>query len=55
MERVRDHAQGLGLACLGEAESVLVGPAGNHEFFLHLRTPTGSGPEPRRADPERPA
>ena len=24
---------------LAEAESVLVGPSGNHEFFLHLRMP----------------
>jgi 23S rRNA (cytidine1920-2'-O)/16S rRNA (cytidine1409-2'-O)-methyltransferase len=37
--RVRDHAAGLGLEVLGEAESVLVGPSGNHEFFLHLRVP----------------
>jgi 23S rRNA (cytidine1920-2'-O)/16S rRNA (cytidine1409-2'-O)-methyltransferase len=41
--RVREHAEGLGLACLGEAESVLTGPSGNHEFFLHLRVP-GAGP-----------
>jgi 23S rRNA (cytidine1920-2'-O)/16S rRNA (cytidine1409-2'-O)-methyltransferase len=37
--RVRDHARSLGLEVVGEAESVLVGPAGNHEFFLHLRVP----------------
>jgi len=37
--RVRDHAAGLSLEVLGEAESVLVGPSGNHEFFLHLRVP----------------
>jgi 23S rRNA (cytidine1920-2'-O)/16S rRNA (cytidine1409-2'-O)-methyltransferase len=37
--RVREHAQGLGLECVAEAESVLVGPSGNHEFFLHLRAP----------------
>ncbi len=24
---------------VAEAESVLVGPSGNHEFFLHLRVP----------------
>ena len=43
--RVREHAQGLGLEVVAEAESVLVGPSGNHEFFLHLRVPlvtTGS-------------
>ena len=37
--RVREHARELGLDVLGEAESVLVGPSGNHEFFLHLRVP----------------
>jgi 23S rRNA (cytidine1920-2'-O)/16S rRNA (cytidine1409-2'-O)-methyltransferase len=37
--RVRDHAISLGLEPLAEVESVLVGPSGNHEFFLHLRVP----------------
>jgi len=37
--RVRDHALGLGLAVVAQAESVLVGPSGNHEYFLHLRVP----------------
>ncbi|MEX1344416.1 MAG: TlyA family RNA methyltransferase [Candidatus Limnocylindrales bacterium] len=37
--RVRDHAVQLGLEVVAEAESVLVGPSGNHEFFLHLRVP----------------
>jgi len=37
--RVRDHASRLGLTCLAEVESPLVGPSGNHEFFLHLRSP----------------
>ena len=37
--RVRDHARELGLEVVAEAESVLVGPSGNHEFFLHLRLP----------------
>jgi 23S rRNA (cytidine1920-2'-O)/16S rRNA (cytidine1409-2'-O)-methyltransferase len=41
VSRVREHAEALGLEVLGEAESVLVGPAGNHEFFLHLRDPGG--------------
>lgn len=42
--RVRDHARALGLGVVGEAESVLVGPSGNHEFFLHLRVPArGAG------------
>jgi 23S rRNA (cytidine1920-2'-O)/16S rRNA (cytidine1409-2'-O)-methyltransferase len=39
VERVREHAAGLGLEVRGESESQLVGPAGNHEFFLHLRVP----------------
>lgn len=39
VERVRQHALALGLVCLGEAESVLTGPSGNHEWFLHLCVP----------------
>jgi 23S rRNA (cytidine1920-2'-O)/16S rRNA (cytidine1409-2'-O)-methyltransferase len=39
VERVRDHAEALGLEGVGSVESSLVGPAGNHEFFLHLRVP----------------
>jgi 23S rRNA (cytidine1920-2'-O)/16S rRNA (cytidine1409-2'-O)-methyltransferase len=39
VERVTDHARGLGLDVLGSVESPLVGPSGNHEFFLHLRLP----------------
>ena len=41
VDLVRRHAAELGLECLGESESVLVGPAGNHEHFLHLRVPAG--------------
>lgn len=41
VERVRGHATALGLDALGAMESPLVGPAGNHEFFLHLRVPPG--------------
>jgi 23S rRNA (cytidine1920-2'-O)/16S rRNA (cytidine1409-2'-O)-methyltransferase len=37
--RIREHARELGLEVLGEAESVLAGPAGNRESFLHLRVP----------------
>jgi 23S rRNA (cytidine1920-2'-O)/16S rRNA (cytidine1409-2'-O)-methyltransferase len=37
VERVREHAAGIGLEAVGEVESPLVGPAGNHEYFLHLR------------------
>jgi 23S rRNA (cytidine1920-2'-O)/16S rRNA (cytidine1409-2'-O)-methyltransferase len=42
VDRVRAHARGLGLEVVAEAESVLVGPSGNHEFFLHLRVPAGA-------------
>ena len=37
--RVRECAEELGLEVRGEIESPLVGPAGNHEFFLHLVRP----------------
>ena len=37
VERVRACATELGMDVLGAVESPLVGPAGNHEFFLHLR------------------
>jgi 23S rRNA (cytidine1920-2'-O)/16S rRNA (cytidine1409-2'-O)-methyltransferase len=40
--RVREHARDLGLEVVAETESVLVGPSGNHEFFLHLRAPAGA-------------
>jgi len=43
--RVREHAEALGLEVVAESESVLVGPAGNHEFFLHLRVPAPA-PDP---------
>lgn len=39
--RVDAHARELGLESLGSVESPLVGPSGNHEFFLHLRRPVG--------------
>jgi 23S rRNA (cytidine1920-2'-O)/16S rRNA (cytidine1409-2'-O)-methyltransferase len=44
VERVRAHGLGLGLMDLGTVESTLVGPAGNHEFFLHLGVPAGWRP-----------
>jgi 23S rRNA (cytidine1920-2'-O)/16S rRNA (cytidine1409-2'-O)-methyltransferase len=40
--RVREHALELGLEVLGEVESVLPGPSGNRESFLHLRAPGGA-------------
>jgi 23S rRNA (cytidine1920-2'-O)/16S rRNA (cytidine1409-2'-O)-methyltransferase len=42
--RIREHAADLGLDVIAEVESVLVGPAGNHEFFLHLRVPQAGTP-----------
>lgn len=33
---VREAAQEIGLTCLGETESPILGPKGNREFFLHL-------------------
>ena len=36
VDRVRAHAEGLGLRVAGEIESPLLGPAGNHEFLIHL-------------------
>ncbi len=50
--RVRDHALEAGLAVLGEVESPLVGPSGNHEWFLWLRVP---GPVPDPAPSPAPA
>jgi 23S rRNA (cytidine1920-2'-O)/16S rRNA (cytidine1409-2'-O)-methyltransferase len=49
--RIQQHATSLGLEVIAEAESVLVGPSGNHEFFLHLRVP----PAARSRVPEVPA
>jgi 23S rRNA (cytidine1920-2'-O)/16S rRNA (cytidine1409-2'-O)-methyltransferase len=37
--RVRDAAIALGLTVAGECESPILGPKGNREFFLLLRTP----------------
>jgi 23S rRNA (cytidine1920-2'-O)/16S rRNA (cytidine1409-2'-O)-methyltransferase len=45
---VREAAQALGLAVLGEAESRLQGPKGNREVFLHLRSsaaPASTSPQ----------
>ena len=39
--RVRDGALALGLTCEGECPSPILGPKGNREFFLALRTPPG--------------
>ena len=40
VERVRAHAEGIGLSVRGEVESSLAGPAGNRETFLDLEVPT---------------
>jgi 23S rRNA (cytidine1920-2'-O)/16S rRNA (cytidine1409-2'-O)-methyltransferase len=44
VERIREHAAGLGLEVLAESESVLVGPSGNREIFLHLHVPGAAAP-----------
>lgn len=36
VDSVAEHAQSIGLKVLGRMESPLRGPAGNHEFLLHL-------------------
>jgi len=36
VDKVRTHAEELGLRVAGEIESPLLGPAGNHEFLIHL-------------------
>jgi len=36
VDAVRAHAESLGLQVAGEMESPLLGPAGNHEFLIHL-------------------
>jgi 23S rRNA (cytidine1920-2'-O)/16S rRNA (cytidine1409-2'-O)-methyltransferase len=42
LTRVRAYAEGLGLVCLGTADSRLAGPSGNRETFLWLRLPVRS-------------
>jgi 23S rRNA (cytidine1920-2'-O)/16S rRNA (cytidine1409-2'-O)-methyltransferase len=44
VERVAGHARTIGLEVVGSVESPLVGPSGNHEFFLQLRVPVGWRP-----------
>jgi 23S rRNA (cytidine1920-2'-O)/16S rRNA (cytidine1409-2'-O)-methyltransferase len=39
VERIREYAEGIGLAVCGEVESSLAGPAGNREVFLDLEVP----------------
>lgn len=36
IDRVAEHARSIGLKVLGRIESPLRGPAGNHEFLLHM-------------------
>jgi 23S rRNA (cytidine1920-2'-O)/16S rRNA (cytidine1409-2'-O)-methyltransferase len=59
IERVRRHAEDLGLRVRGEVESLLPGPAGNRETFLHLAVgdatsagPTGPAGPTRTGDGE---
>jgi 23S rRNA (cytidine1920-2'-O)/16S rRNA (cytidine1409-2'-O)-methyltransferase len=37
IDRISQFSQGLGLSILGIAESVLLGPKGNKEFFIYLK------------------
>lgn len=39
VQKVRTHAEGLGLFCKDQVESSLRGPKGNREFFLHFLRP----------------
>jgi 23S rRNA (cytidine1920-2'-O)/16S rRNA (cytidine1409-2'-O)-methyltransferase len=48
IDRVREHAQSLGLSVRGEVESPLLGPAGNRETFLHLSVGGALSPGPTR-------
>jgi 23S rRNA (cytidine1920-2'-O)/16S rRNA (cytidine1409-2'-O)-methyltransferase len=43
VEQVEATAHACGLEVLGEVESPLVGPAGNHEWFVHLRAADPAG------------
>ena len=53
LERVLATARSAGLVPLDVARSPLVGPAGNREFFVHLRLPRASAPDGATAE-ERP-
>lgn len=44
--RVREHALASGLEVRGETESPLVGPSGNHEWFLWLQVPMPGAADP---------
>jgi 23S rRNA (cytidine1920-2'-O)/16S rRNA (cytidine1409-2'-O)-methyltransferase len=44
VERIRRCATDLGLVCLGECESPILGAKGNREFFLAFRAPA-PGPQ----------
>lgn len=48
VKKVADCAERLGLTVLAEAESVLAGPKGNQEVFLHLIRPTPNAYTPAR-------
>jgi 23S rRNA (cytidine1920-2'-O)/16S rRNA (cytidine1409-2'-O)-methyltransferase len=48
IDRVREHAQSLGLSVRGGVESPLLGPAGNRETFLHLSVGGALSPGPTR-------
>ena len=45
VENVSNWAKARGFTAVGFVESPIQGPAGNHEFVLHLRTPVDSSHE----------
>ena len=40
--KVVQHARSIGLGVVGQMESPLLGPAGNHEFLIHLARVSGA-------------
>ncbi len=49
VRKVREAAESMGFVVRGEVESSLVGPQGNHEFFLHLALSDGPAETSRMA------
>jgi 23S rRNA (cytidine1920-2'-O)/16S rRNA (cytidine1409-2'-O)-methyltransferase len=39
LEEVKTFCRDIPLDVLGQCESPILGPAGNKEFFIHLKTP----------------
>jgi len=49
LERVASALASHGASIMGAMASPLLGPAGNAEFFLHVRAPAGPAPAPDRS------